>query len=119
MVLTEETVVTGPRHVLNETLIALTLHSAQPRCGVRGPAGVDYSDCASLASSSSTLGITSASHCLYWVFILFILLILFILFILVYPALVYNVCTGATLRHLLIPVTGASSARLSSAASSS
>ena len=108
MVLTVETVVTGPRHVLNETLIALTVHSAQPRCGVRGPAGVDYSDCASLASSSSTLGITSASHCLYWVFILFIL------FILVYPALVYNVCTGATLRHLLIPVTGASSAQLSS-----
>ena len=29
-------VVTGPSHVLNETLIALTLHSAQPRCGVRG-----------------------------------------------------------------------------------
>ena len=100
------TVVTGPRHVLNETLIASTLHSAPAQ--VRGPAGVDYSDCASLASSSSTLGITSASHCLYWVFILFIL------FMLVYPALVYNVCTDATLRHLLIPVTGASSARLSS-----
>ena len=95
-----ETVETVPSHVLNETLIALTVHS-----------GVDYSDCVSLASSSSTLGITSASHCLYWVFLLFIL---FILFILVYPALVYNVCTGATLRHLLIPVTGASSAQLSS-----
>ena len=103
------TVVTGPSNVLNETLIASTLHSAQPSpAEVRGPAGVDYSDCASLASSSSTLGITSASHCSYWVFILFIL------FILVYPALVYNVCTDATLRHLLIPVTSASSARLSS-----
>ena len=41
------TVVTGPRHVLNETLIASTLHSAQPSpAEVRGPAGVDYSDCA-------------------------------------------------------------------------
>ena len=78
--LTVETVVTGPSHVLNETLIALTLHSAQPRCGVRGPAGVDYSDCAqpglvilhtgdNLRVTLLVLGIYTVYTCLYCLYL--------------------------------------------------